>query len=333
MATEGRTDNVSEIFVSYRRADSGGYAGRVFDRLRHEFGDKAVFRDVDTIESGERFPEIIARELEACRVFIPIIGPSWVVATEPGGRRRLDNPEDWVRLEVATALKRTGLCVIPVTVGGAPMPSAKDLPEDLQALGQLQRRDLRDGDTWGADLDLLLQRVARELGSTLRSRRRKALAFAGLFALAGIVVATWNILPRAIRQAKPNLNAEPIVLFDTSNKKDVRQSSDGPPQPAVFSTAKEYYVSHIHTYHWNEGKGSMPGRVSLRRTDGTVYGPWEVTAFAGHNNAPNVNWVARPRIVIPAGTYTVLDLEPETWSYNAESDKRGFAIVKAHPLE
>ena len=129
---------MSAIFVSYRRADAAGYAGRVFDALRREFGDRTVFRDVDTIESGTRFPTTIARELAECRIFIPIIGPGWVIARDVNGKRRLDNSEDWVHVEVATALKR-GVCIVPVTVDGALMPLPDELPDTLKALSQLQR--------------------------------------------------------------------------------------------------------------------------------------------------------------------------------------------------
>ena len=113
----------------------------------------------------------------------------------------------------------------------------------------------------------------------------------------------------------------------------MQQGPSGPPQPAVFTSTKVHYISHVYAYHWNNGKGSPPGRVSLRRADGTLYGPWEISAFAGESNAPNVNWVAEPRIVVPAGTYTVQDSEPKTWSYNATSGYRGFTIVKVLPME
>lgn len=324
---------MSDIFVSYRRADAAGYAGRLFDVLRREFGDKAVFRDLDAIESGTRFPDMIARELDACRVFIPIIGPGWTRATATDGSRRLDNPQDWVRIEVASALKR-GICIIPVTVGGAPMPAPGELPADLQALTQLQGRDLRDGDTWETDVGLLVQRITRELGGTTRSRRRKiGAAGVALLASGGIVYALWPSTLNPFRRLQPNLAAEPVILFDSSNTEDVTQSPNGPPQPTVFTIDKPHYISHIYTYHWNDGKGAAPGKITLLRTDDKKYGPWEAGAFAGHDNKPNVNWVVQPRIEILAGSYTVTDSKRESWSYNNLSGNRGFAIIKGLPLE
>jgi len=176
---------MSVIFISYRRTDSGGYAGRIFDRLREEFGKDQVFRDVDTIDGGTRFRDEIAKQLDTCKVVLVVIGPTWLDSPDELGRCRLDDAEDWVRIEVSTAL-RHNVCVIPVTVGGAPLPAAKDLPEDLRGLVQFQRRDLRDGDTWNSDLQLLVRRVASELG-THGSRVRRTV-YASIVALAAVMV-------------------------------------------------------------------------------------------------------------------------------------------------
>src|SRR5262245_5356169 len=110
-----------------------------------EFGHDRVFRDVDDIPGGTRFRDVIVEQLSTCKVVLVVIGPQWVDARDETGGRRLENADDWVRIEVATALGHTNACVIPVTVGGASLPAAKDLPADLQGLVQLQQRDLRDG--------------------------------------------------------------------------------------------------------------------------------------------------------------------------------------------
>src|SRR5437660_12337965 len=107
---------MSSVFISYRRADSEGYAGRIFDRLHQEFGEQ-VFRDVDTIDGGTRFADEIDKQLGMCKVALVVIGPNWLDARDESGKRRLDDPQDWVRIEVATALSHN-ICVIPVTVGG-----------------------------------------------------------------------------------------------------------------------------------------------------------------------------------------------------------------------
>ncbi len=108
-----------KIFIKYRREDSRGDAGRLFDRLKARFSGQ-VFMDVSTIESGVDFGEAIERAVGSCVACVVVIGKHWLI--DETGRRRLDKPEDFVRLEIATALKRN-IRVIPVLVSGATMPS------------------------------------------------------------------------------------------------------------------------------------------------------------------------------------------------------------------
>src|SRR6478672_4528343 len=105
------------IFISYRREDSGPYAGRLRDALSHHFGAEQVFRDIDRINPGERFPRVIEQEVGSCDALLALIGPTWLAVRDEAARRRLDNPEDYVRLEIATALARSNVLVIPVLIG------------------------------------------------------------------------------------------------------------------------------------------------------------------------------------------------------------------------
>src|SRR6185503_11993481 len=97
---------MSRIFISYRRGDTSAYAGRIYDRLSERFGDKQVFMDVDTIEPGADFVEYIEDAVGSCDVLIAVIGRDWSSATNPDGSRRLEDPEDFVRLEVGAGLER-----------------------------------------------------------------------------------------------------------------------------------------------------------------------------------------------------------------------------------
>lgn len=125
------------IFISYRRDDSAGYAGRLYDRLAAHFGADRVFMDVEGIEPGLDFVEAIEEAVGSCRVLIAVIGDEWTTATDAAGRRRLEDPNDFIRLETGSALQR-GIRVVPVLVGGAVMPLAADLPDDLKALTRRQ---------------------------------------------------------------------------------------------------------------------------------------------------------------------------------------------------
>jgi len=145
---------MSGVFISYRREDSSGYAGRLFDILSVRFGREHTYMDLDTIKGGDNFAAVIEEKISQCDVLLAVIGERWLTITGENGSRRLDMPADFVRLEIAKALER-GVRVIPVLVGGAPMPRAEDLPEDLRPLTDHQAMDLRDAH-FHADADLLI---------------------------------------------------------------------------------------------------------------------------------------------------------------------------------
>src|SRR5690349_13883457 len=123
-----------QIFISYRRDDSLATTGRLYDHLVKHFSTDRVFMDVDTIEPGVDFVEAIEQAVSKCDILIAIIGPGWL-STSTNEGRRLDNPEDFVRLEIATALKRN-IRVVPVLIDNTPMPQASDLPDDLKSLAR-----------------------------------------------------------------------------------------------------------------------------------------------------------------------------------------------------
>lgn len=152
-ATTGAT--LTGIFISYRREDASGWAGRLQDALRREFPANDVFYDIGSIEIGEDFLEAMRRALSSCGVVIVLIGPRWLDARDEAGRRRLDDPEDWVRLEVAEGLQRPGLRVVPVLVGTATMPKAADLPEPLRSLARRNAHEISDK-RWEYDVGQLV---------------------------------------------------------------------------------------------------------------------------------------------------------------------------------
>jgi hypothetical protein len=113
------------VFISYRREDTGPYAGRLRDRLSNHFGAAQVFRDIDRINPGERFPQVIEAAVGSCDAFLAVIGPEWLSITDENGDRRLDQPDDYLRQEVAAALERANVLVIPVLIGATKMPEAE----------------------------------------------------------------------------------------------------------------------------------------------------------------------------------------------------------------
>ena len=152
------------IFISYRREESAGHAGRVYDRLRERFGRERVFMDVSAIEPGVDFVEAIDRAVGSCAVLLVIIGRKWLDSSDAAGQRRLDDPSDFIRLEVGTALRRN-IRVIPVLVQGATMPGEADLSEDLKLLARRNAIEINDTH-WDTDLAQLIETLSRVLEGT-----------------------------------------------------------------------------------------------------------------------------------------------------------------------
>jgi hypothetical protein len=148
------------VFICYRREDAGYPAGWLFDQLAARLGADRVFKDVDSIEPGDDFEEVITGAVESCAVLLAVIGSRWVGAAGPDGRR-LDDPGDFVRLEIEAALTR-GVRVIPVLVDGARMPRPDRLPACLAPLARRQAVELSHA-RFTADLADLLNVLEKEL--------------------------------------------------------------------------------------------------------------------------------------------------------------------------
>jgi len=125
------------VFISYRREDSGGYAGRIYDRLSSQLGRENVFFDVDAIPPGLDFVDVLSQRLGKCDALMAVIGKQWTSIADSQNRRRLDDPSDFVRTEIEAALQRN-VPVIPVLVDGAMMPRAGELPDSLKKLTRRQ---------------------------------------------------------------------------------------------------------------------------------------------------------------------------------------------------
>lgn len=153
---------MSEIFVSYRRDDSAGHAGRLYDRLSAHFGKDKLFRDIDQIQYGEDFVEALDEAVGSCKSLIAVIGPHWLTAEDKRGRRRLESSNDFVRIEIESALSR-GVPIIPVLVNRAEMPDMEDLPETLSGLARRQALEISEA-RFDYDVDQLLNVLEANVG-------------------------------------------------------------------------------------------------------------------------------------------------------------------------
>lgn len=148
-----------QIFICYRRNDSRGYTGRIHDHLVDRFSLSRIFMDVANIEPGMDFVVAIETAISKCDVLIAVIGEQWLTASDKNNNRLLDNPEDYVRLEIATALKRN-IRVIPVLLDNAIMPAANDLPDDLKLLTRKQTFALSHA-SFKTDMDRLVDILSK----------------------------------------------------------------------------------------------------------------------------------------------------------------------------
>ncbi|HJW51895.1 MAG TPA: TIR domain-containing protein [Burkholderiaceae bacterium] len=233
------------IFISYRREDAEGQAGRLFDDLSAHFGRDAVFMDVAGIRKGLDFRRIIDEHVASCGVLLVIVGKRWLSATDSKGKRRLDDPNDFVRLETAAALSRD-IPVVPVLVQDAVMPTEQELPDPLKELAFRNGTELTHA-RWDSDVKLLIEDLkpflegpapdsvatppARDLASVAAARvttpesdrpaRRSLWAVGAAAVVAGAV----TILGYHFWQHRP---AEPVPPFANAQAPQPAGSQHGP---------------------------------------------------------------------------------------------------------
>jgi len=203
---------MSRIFVSYRRQDSLLMTGRIYDKLESVFGADKVFRDLDDIGAGEDFRAKLAKEIEKTDILLVVIGPKWENIADANGNRRLDSPNDFVRLEVESCLKRADKIVIPVLVENTPMPAPANLPESLRELSFRNAVSVRPDPDFQHDIQKLIRQIQDIEQKSLPFYRKKSfLLWSGLiafFLLIAFIANIWN------NSATPALITEtaPIII-------------------------------------------------------------------------------------------------------------------------
>ena len=281
---------MAKIFISYRRDDSSGYAGRLFDILSARFGRDSVFMDLNAIRGGDDFAQVIEESIAHCDVLLAIVGERWLTSSLDGGGPRLQLPGDFVRLEIAKAFER-GVRVIPVLVGKATMPRRSDLPENLRPLCARQAVELRDihfrEDANGL-VDTLIHTVPHASPRAWNTTRN-FIAAASALALLIAVVASSLLLRHRKTPAPATIQTQPSSSATVSapqtaptlpppsrpakiNEKPAEQA------PAARITGKwkatfSYGLpGDIYTESFNfEGKGAeVSGTASLQETDHTI---------------------------------------------------------------
>jgi hypothetical protein len=256
-----------KIFLSYRREDAWGVAGRLFDRLEPSFPAGSLFMDVEGgIGAGQDFVRVLEQEVSACDVMLVLIGPNWLTVTDETGRRRLENPEDFVRIEVESAL-RFGKHVIPVLVHKTEMPRADTLPEPLKALARRNAAGLTH-ERFKADAQGLITALERALADAKAARSQAATEAA----------ATWK------RAAEPAVEAK-----EAAQAKKERARLD-----AIAGLSPEQIAKAEELANWNfiePSKNIEDFRDHLARF------PQGVTEFWAWARLEALVWAGLPRPV------------------------------------
>jgi TIR domain len=234
------------IFISYRRAEAGGHAGRISDHLRTEFGADSVFHDVTGISVGREFKKVIEAKLKGASVMLVVVHRDWAHCKDTSGELRLAQANDFVRLEVGTAL-RQDIPVVPVLVGGAALPSEAELPDDLKPLVSRQYWNLRD-DRWDDDcgaLVLELRKLQPPAPAAEPASRSKQFAWLG--ACAALVLVATGLYAFANARKSESVNARcdvpalglPLFELTPHLVEDWHPISKGVDSRAVVSKAAE----------------------------------------------------------------------------------------------
>jgi hypothetical protein len=160
---------MSEIFISYRRADSQAISDRLHEYLARAFGERNVFKDVDDIPIGADFRKVLHERVTACDVLLVVIGREWANVAYDDGTPRLDDPNDFVRIEVESGLSRDDLLVLPVLVNGARMPNPDRLPDGLREVCYRNAVEVRNDPDFRNDM----QRLINQLSAIMRPTRKR----------------------------------------------------------------------------------------------------------------------------------------------------------------
>ncbi len=207
---------MARIFISYRRQDSPATTGRIYDQLEAAFGSDKVFRDIDDISAGQDFRAKIAQEVDKSDILLVIIGPKWASITDSNGDRRLDNPNDFVRLEVEEGLKNPKKIVIPVLAENASMPSPETLPKSMRELCYRNAVSVRQDPDFHPDMQKLINQIRKitNIGTPL-SQKRPVLIGAGMLGVALIAILAANLL--LPKTPPPAETASPVVPDSTGS--------------------------------------------------------------------------------------------------------------------
>ena len=272
-----------KIFISYRVQDTAGETGRLVDALKQYFSDDQVFMDIENLEPGADFVDSIEHSLDCCDVFLAVIGPRWM-GDRGNGEIRINDPHDWVRTEVSTALRRN-IRVVPVLVDGGSLPSAEQLPPDLQPLLRRQTIEISNK-RWRYDTNQLIKFLVEKAGmqptknpgprpgpSQDDTKKRKTWVYIGAgFALAFVILIIIGLM----------MPEETATNTSTQNPQQIQQPVDptlthttveepgGTPQTADEEKVEKPVAAANVTGRWKEIDEGITSTFILQQNGSAV---------------------------------------------------------------
>ena len=317
--------------MSYRRVDSRADAGRLFDRLKDHFGQGEVFMDVEGgIARGEDFSQRIDAALQEATALVVVIGKLWLRCEDAHGRTRLSNSDDWVRLEIKTALTR-GILVMPVLVGAASPPSAEQLPEEIRMLARRQASEISDA-RWDYDVSQIIKALERVQGRWSRRRTRAAAATLGMSSLLALA---WYQLywqgpldpPTPISQialptpapTTPAPTPLPATAPSRPSALEAAPATPTPPAPAPQAKAGLFETHDVLGGYWHEQAFNA---VIAFKPDGSVEGRYYQYVITG-------SWTPRSQDTL---IFSVRTQQP-TPGFSLQWESGMFATVTGNTLK
>ncbi|MBI1276569.1 MAG: TIR domain-containing protein [Anaerolineaceae bacterium] len=218
---------MTSIFISYRRADSMAFTGRIYDRLVNAFGVRHIFKDVEDIPPGEDFRSVLDKALTVADVVLIVIGPQWLMITDDEGKRRLHDPTDFVRIEVETALKRKDVLVIPVLVNNAVMPSVEALPPALKDLAFRNSVVVRNDPDFNPDINHLITAIEKKVKG---QSGRTPIIIGALVALAIVAALVIFLVLPGMNSAQPTATVTAQVAQVSTTTAPTLEATKAPTQ-------------------------------------------------------------------------------------------------------
>jgi hypothetical protein len=337
------------IFISYRRGDCQPQANAINDGLRHRIQPAHIFMDIDSIPPGVDFEEHVRDEIEICDVVLVLIGDDWLSATTYEGTRRLDDPDDFVRLEIESALGAARVSLVPVLVEGAAMPRPAELPESIRPMARINAIELSD-QRWSSDIERLAN-VIRELEAQQEARAERR---PGTQASTGLdtglpaapTMKMTDVEPRSLQSVIAVMSVE-FRTKDLSDHPHVRAAHGALADSSNYDAIIGRYLSLYHAElqlgppGTSDARGALWRRVAAAPPAPTpIYGPPTPMApvhqqpayhasvpqtFAPNTRTGQMHWVL---VALPILTCGFLSFVPSVWvAVTHRSDSR--AVVRA----